>query len=116
MTSNRDIPPQPPKPTTAPLGPSVLGTSSQHTGFTGPTVSPTSVPGASQPYTLRQAAYDVVTQRPGYRAPITLAEQRTSICNTCPELQPLIRRCKECGCQVDMKARFQNSSCPKGKW
>jgi hypothetical protein len=43
--------------------------------------------------------------------------RRLSVCSACPsQLGPINRRCKECGCNVRIKARWKNEKCPLGKW
>ena len=44
------------------------------------------------------------------------AEQRYSICKTCPQLINLTKQCKMCGCFMTAKTRLDNASCPLGKW
>lgn len=43
--------------------------------------------------------------------------ERKLICNKCIHLknQPW-RNCELCHCFVDLKVKFQNEKCPKGKW
>lgn len=41
--------------------------------------------------------------------------ERIEVCRACPEILPL-DRCRECGCYVRIKARFNSMSCPLGKW
>lgn len=42
-------------------------------------------------------------------------QRRAAICATCPNLSAL-RRCKKCGCFVDLKTRLSTEKCPVGKW
>lgn len=42
--------------------------------------------------------------------------RRVTICDTCPRLFTLTRNCKECGCFVDLKTKYEKSTCPLGKW
>lgn len=44
------------------------------------------------------------------------AEQRYSICNSCPELIKLTKQCKKCGCFMAAKTKLENATCPLGKW
>ena len=51
-------------------------------------------------------------------------DKRLEICGTCdrheiakvPLTDVAFIRCKECGCAVNIKARFKSFSCPLGKW
>jgi len=51
-------------------------------------------------------------------------DKRLEICGTCdrheiakvPLTDVTFIRCKECGCAVNIKARFKSFSCPLGKW
>jgi len=46
-------------------------------------------------------------------APEELAK-RQAICGTCPELSN--GRCLKCGCNAALKAAWESSKCPLGKW
>ncbi len=51
-------------------------------------------------------------------APAITPEQkaaRLAICQTCEFLTP-DRKCSQCGCWVEAKARFRAQTCPAGKW
>ena len=44
---------------------------------------------------------------------------RLETCDRCEMLSismTVARRCSECGCFIDVKARLQNQNCPLGKW
>lgn len=41
---------------------------------------------------------------------------RMSICDQCPELIPVIKQCKKCGCLMVGKVKLQAATCPLGKW
>lgn len=43
-----------------------------------------------------------------------LEKQRWEKCKKCEYLKN--RRCKICGCFLDVKIKFQAMRCPKGKW
>jgi hypothetical protein len=43
-------------------------------------------------------------------------DSRMSICSTCPSFKLDVKRCAECGCFMEVKARFANVSCPINKW
>ena len=45
-----------------------------------------------------------------------VAEERYSICKTCPELIKLTKQCKKCGCFMVAKTKLQGAVCPLGKW
>lgn len=42
--------------------------------------------------------------------------RRLSICQVCDKLEPKEKRCRECGCFVETKAKMLSESCPLGKW
>ena len=42
-------------------------------------------------------------------------KNRLGACNSCSRLSR-IRTCKECGCFVDLKVKYYQSTCPKGMW
>ena len=41
---------------------------------------------------------------------------RRGICDVCPERDPVEDKCRQCGCNNDLKIRIRTSSCPLGKW
>jgi uncharacterized paraquat-inducible protein A len=48
-------------------------------------------------------------------------EKRLSICRECEYLEKshldkAAGTCKQCGCLMTMKVKFNNSACPLGKW
>ncbi len=45
-----------------------------------------------------------------------IAEERYSICQSCPELIKLTKQCKKCGCFMFAKTKLLNATCPLGKW
>lgn len=45
-----------------------------------------------------------------------VAEERYSICQSCPELIKLTKQCKKCGCFMAAKTKLQKATCPIGKW
>lgn len=63
----------------------------------------------------------------GFASP-ELKAKRLDKCNTCPFLNPKKRKCKKCGCYVDLKAgldknknpkklfRIEKTHCPGGFW
>ena len=44
------------------------------------------------------------------------AEERYSICKSCPELIKLTKQCKKCGCFMAAKTKLEAATCPLGKW
>ena len=45
-----------------------------------------------------------------------VAQQRMSICSSCPELINATKQCKQCGCFMSLKVRLKDAVCPLGKW
>lgn len=45
-----------------------------------------------------------------------VAQERFSICKSCPELIKLTTQCKKCGCFMTAKTKLKQASCPLGKW
>lgn len=45
-----------------------------------------------------------------------VAEERLSICKSCPELIKLTTQCKKCGCFMSGKTKLKQATCPIGKW
>jgi hypothetical protein len=56
---------------------------------------------------------DLLKHRP--TASEELAEERMSICQACPELLPT-KNCKQCGCFMTIKTKYEAAKCPLGKW
>jgi len=50
------------------------------------------------------------------KVPAETKQERLKICEECPSFEPHERRCKECGCYMELKASFTDSSCPLEKW
>lgn len=50
------------------------------------------------------------------RADESLANERYSICQACPELIKLTKQCKKCGCFMAAKTKLLDATCPIGKW
>lgn len=48
--------------------------------------------------------------------PKTDYKARLNICFDCPSYNPAFKQCKECGCFLILKAAFQSTKCPLGKW
>jgi hypothetical protein len=53
---------------------------------------------------------------PDMRVEEKVADQRYSICLSCPELINMTKQCKKCGCFMAMKTKIKHASCPIGKW
>lgn len=49
---------------------------------------------------------------------VTLEEQnrRLSICNACPLFDKSLMKCKKCGCNLNVKTKWESSTCPIGQW
>lgn len=45
-----------------------------------------------------------------------LAANRFAICQSCPELLPVVNQCKKCGCFMELKTKLNAAKCPLGKW
>ena len=41
---------------------------------------------------------------------------RLAICTACPFLSYKEKRCTDCGCWVENKAKFKSEDCPQGYW
>ena len=42
--------------------------------------------------------------------------KRMDICSACPELIPVTKQCKKCGCIMPLKTKLKAATCPLGKW
>jgi hypothetical protein len=49
-------------------------------------------------------------------APDAIQKARIQVCHSCDKYDKYQKRCYECGCYVDVKARFALEGCPLGKW
>lgn len=49
-------------------------------------------------------------------APEDVQKQRYSICESCPEFISLTQQCKECGCFMKLKSKYESAKCPLEKW
>jgi len=45
-----------------------------------------------------------------------VAQSRYDVCKKCDRFIPITAQCKECGCFMKMKVKFEHSKCPLGKW
>jgi hypothetical protein len=45
-----------------------------------------------------------------------LKRYRLSICVTCEFYDKLQKRCKKCGCFMQLKTTLAQAKCPEGKW
>jgi hypothetical protein len=43
-------------------------------------------------------------------------KERYSICENCENFNKTIKTCKICHCFMFVKTKFNDASCPKGKW
>jgi hypothetical protein len=50
------------------------------------------------------------------RVSFSVYQERLSICQSCPFLHYKERRCTDCGCWVDNKAKWKYEACPKEYW
>ncbi|MGM0587094.1 MAG: DUF6171 family protein [Bacteroidota bacterium] len=50
------------------------------------------------------------------RVPEWKREVRLYTCTQCPKLFRPTMQCKECGCFVKAKVKYEEENCPKGKW
>jgi len=64
--------------------------------------------GETRPWDLIDPRSDFATEQ--------VAEDRYSICLTCPQLIQLTKQCKKCGCVMPVKTKLAKAVCPIGKW
>lgn len=70
-----------------------------------------------QKTTLKQAITGAAKFAGAQFLPITeLSKKRVEICEQCPRFDCQSRRCRECGCFVDQKSKYQSEQCPIGRW
>ena len=50
------------------------------------------------------------------KSSIETSDLRYSICLDCPEFINLTKQCKQCGCFMKTKTKFEKAKCPIGKW
>lgn len=43
-------------------------------------------------------------------------KERMLVCLACPSYQASLKRCKECGCFLILKAALKTTNCPLNKW
>jgi len=43
-------------------------------------------------------------------------DSRYNICLDCPQLVPVTKQCKLCGCLMALKTKLEKATCPLGKW
>jgi ribosomal protein S9 len=48
------------------------------------------------------------------KAEEALSAKRMTFCRVCPERRK--KKCKLCGCFIDLKTRVKSEACPAGKW
>lgn len=53
---------------------------------------------------------------PSMRALNEMAEERLQICRSCNRFDPVLNRCRKCGCFMQGKSRFPGAKCPIGLW
>lgn len=66
------------------------------------------------PYDRPARPWDLFNKNLG-RVQTEVADERFSICKSCPELLPT-GNCKECGCFMSAKVKLPNAFCPLHKW
>jgi hypothetical protein len=59
--------------------------------------------------------WDLINSNIG-RVSKEVQDERLSICETCPLLHKLTKKCSECGCLMLFKSKLPNAYCPIGKW
>lgn len=62
---------------------------------------------------LTRAGRDIFMRR---YVPEDVRKIRMDICMVCPSWEHTSNRCKECGCQMKIKANLSSSECPLKKW
>jgi hypothetical protein len=50
------------------------------------------------------------------KTPKEVVEERLAICNECPWLFKPLKKCRKCGCFMQLKTTLQQAKCPIGKW
>jgi hypothetical protein len=66
-------------------------------------------------YNIVNVIKDTLTGNAEYVSP-EIKQERLNICYKCEEYKKLTHQCGMCGCMMDMKSKYAQSSCPKGKW
>jgi len=64
---------------------------------------------------LKTIALQIMTGRLPEVATEDLVRARLQECEACPSFTQG-RRCKECGCFMDLKTQLLHASCPLNKW
>jgi hypothetical protein len=64
--------------------------------------------GATRPWDMINPNVDRISE--------DIAQEKLSICQSCPELIKLTSQCKKCGCFMPAKTKLLNAQCPIGKW
>jgi len=55
--------------------------------------------------------------KPDYRnVPKNIEKERYDICQSCDRFNSLLKKCKECGCFMQLKTKFPDAFCPLNKW
>ena len=71
------------------------------------------VPVVKSGYNILDVIQDKITGNLKY-VDKAVSEARLSQCHSCPSLK--IGMCTKCGCIVEFKTRYEQSTCPEGKW
>lgn len=78
-----------------------------------PVVNETASSNTKHGYNILDVIKDKLTGKLEY-APKDVADFRLGQCHECEHLR--IGVCTQCGCIVEFKVRYAQSSCPEGKW
>lgn len=122
--------PQRPTANVGPLGPQRAGEpinipplpQAQHqprqtSGLSQTVNAPSTPQETKKPYSVLDAAIDTAKAafgKEGVFAPEDVRQKRANICDACPHKK--MARCTICGCVLDLKVRYEQSSCPINKW
>lgn len=63
-----------------------------------------------------KTVFDVVSQPTDMFAPEEKQVERMSVCKECEYYSKRQNRCKQCGCFLTVKVKFNSATCPVGKW
>ena len=65
---------------------------------------------------LRKIAIDLIDGKLPSSAGADLKRERLKLCDQCEYFERLARKCKLCGCFMDLKAHLLEAECPVQKW
>lgn len=69
----------------------------------------------TKPFTIVSVAKGMLAGTIEY-ATAEKQSERLKVCGGCERLNTVLNVCKSCGCFVKHKVKFEESSCPEGKW